>query len=80
MEKHYYISTSISNGKFNFLTDKKKYSEKDFNDLLKAKIHELLGDRKEEYENVRTQVNEALNDKKSVTVKDRAFEIKFKKR
>lgn len=80
MEKHFYISVAHTNGAFNFVSDKKKYSEADFNDLLKAKIHELLGDRKDQFEEVHTQVIDALNDKKPVTVKDRSFEIKFKKR
>lgn len=79
MKKHFYISVAHTNGAFNFVSDKKKYSETDFNDLLKAKIYELLDDRKDQFESVHAQVTEALNDKKPVTVKDRCFEIKFKK-
>lgn len=59
--------------------DKKKYSEQDFNDLLKLKILELIGEKADQYDNVHSQVMDGLNAKKPVTILNMCFEIKFSK-
>lgn len=79
MNKTYYISSASQSGKFNFVMDKKKYSEQDFNDLLKLKILELIGEQLDQYDNVHSQVIEGLNSKKPVTILSSCFEIKFSK-
>lgn len=79
MNKTYYISTSSTSGGFNLLTGKEKVSETTFNDLLSAKLKEMLGEQIEQYDECLKQVTEALEQKKPVTIIDRCFEIKFSK-
>jgi hypothetical protein len=83
--KTYNIAKSSSTGegknKFNFISGKEKVSEQTFFDLLKAKLLELLGEeRKDKYDDLNSKVLEALESKKPVTIVDRNFEIKFKKK
>jgi len=80
MKKIYYVAKSHQNGSFNFITDNEKVSENIFNDLLSAKIKELLGeDQEKQFDKCLEEITAALNTKKPVTIIDRTFEIKFKK-
>jgi len=80
MEKTYYIGTSMQSGSFNFIKDVTKVSETIFNDMLAAKIKELLGEEaKEKFDECLEEVSKALESKKPITILDRNFEIKFKK-
>jgi hypothetical protein len=79
MEKTFYISKAQKSGELNFLFDKEKVSEVIFNDLLSAKLKELLGNQLDQYDKCLTDVTEALESKKPVTIIDRCFEINFRK-
>lgn len=79
MNKTYYISQASQTGGFNLVTGKEKVSETTFNDLLSAKLKELLGEQIAQYDECLKQVTEALEQKKPVTILDRCFEIKFSK-
>lgn len=80
MERKYYVA-KVSNGSgVHFVYDNEKVSESVFNDLLSAKLKELLGeDNKDQFDKCLKDVTEALESKKPVTVGDRNFEIKFTK-
>lgn len=80
MKKTYYVAVASKSGNLNFVLKKEKVSETVFNDLLKAKLEELLTEEnKDQYESCLKEVTEALESKKPVTIGDRNFEIKFTK-
>lgn len=80
MRKTFYISKAVASGGFNFVTETTKVTETIFNDLLNSKIKELLDDKQEQYDELHKKVIDALDTKKPVTILDRQFEIKFKKK
>jgi|GEM_PF-4402007 len=80
MKKTYYVAKASKSGNLNFVLGQEKVSETVFNDLLQAKLKELLTDEnQEQYERCLQEVTEALESKKPVTIGDRNFEIKFTK-
>lgn len=80
MIKTYHISKAVKSGGFNFVAETEKVSESIFNDLLSAKIKELLEDKQEQYDEIHKKVIDALDTKTPVTILDRQFEIKFNKK
>lgn len=80
MIKTYHISKAVKSGGFNFVAETEKVSESIFNDLLSAKIKELLEDKQEQYDEIPKKVIDALDTKTPVTILDRQFEIKFNKK
>lgn len=80
MERKYYVAKASTTQGFGFIFKQEKVSELVFNDLLSAKLKELLGeDHKDQFDKCLKDVTEALESKKPVTVGDRNFEIKFNK-
>lgn len=80
MDKTYFIANAFTSSNLNFVTGKEKVSETVFNDLLQAKLKELLTEEnKHQYDQCLIEITEALESKKPVTILDRCFEIKFKK-
>lgn len=80
MRKTYFVAKASKSGNLNFVLGQEKVSETVFNDLLQAKLKELLTeDNKDQYDRCLKEVTEALESKKPVTIGDRNFEIKFTK-
>lgn len=80
MKKTYYVAVASKSGNLNFVLKQEKVSETVFNDLLQAKLKELLTEaNQEQYDRCLKEVTEALESKKPVTIGDRNFEIKFTK-
>ncbi|GAB3708449.1 hypothetical protein [Flavobacterium koreense] len=82
--KTYQIAKCTKTGKgdnqINFITGHEKVSETVFYELLDAKIKELLGEKRMDlYDDVISNVNDALDCKNPVTILDRTFEVKFKR-
>lgn len=78
--KTYYVAQASNSQGFNFIFKKEKVSESIFNDLLKSKLREILGEeRMDHFDKSLQDVTNALEGKTPVTIKDRNFEIKFKK-
>lgn len=71
----------VGKDNLNFIHGTEKVSEDIFNDVLDAKIKELLGENcADQFDKCKSTVIEALEvQKKPVTIIDRTFEIKFKK-
>lgn len=71
----------VGNDKLSFIHSNEKVSENIFNDVLDAKIKELLGEKcAEQFDECKATVIDALeNKKKPVTIIDRTFEVKIKK-
>lgn len=80
MIKTYHISKAVKSGGFNFVAETEKVSESIFNELLSSKIKELLEDKQDQYDDIYKKVIDALDSKNPVTILDRQFEIKFKKK
>lgn len=75
------VGPKVGADNLNFIHSIEKVSEDIFNDVLDAKIKELLGqDCAEKFEECKSTVIEALEvQKKPVVIIDRQFEVKFKK-
>lgn len=80
MKRTYYIAKAGKSGNMTFVLFQTKVSETVFNDLLQAKLKELLTEENmHQYEQCLKEVTEALESKNPVTIGDRGFEIKFTK-
>lgn len=80
MKKTYFVAKAATSANLNFVLGQEKVSETVFNDLLQAKLKELLTEEnKDQYDRCLQEVNDALESKKPVTIGDRNFEIKFTK-
>lgn len=72
---------TVGTRKTYFVEDFEKVSEQTFNDLLKAKITELITPEKiDEFDNAWNEVYKNLNQRKPVGVLDRNFKIIIKKK
>lgn len=79
MIKTYHIAKVEKSNGLNFILGKEKVSETAFFDLLHFKLKEITGEKKEEYDRLLKEITDLLERKKTVTLIDRSFEIKFKK-
>jgi hypothetical protein len=80
MVKTYHVAKAAQNGKITFILGSEKVSENIFNELVELKLKELVGpERMDQYEDLKKQLYEALEEGKPVNIGDRNFEIKTKK-
>lgn len=75
------VGPKVGADNLNFIHSNEKVSENIFNDVLDAKIKELLGENcADQFEKCKKTVIECLEVKrKPVVIIDRQFEVKFKK-
>lgn len=77
MKKIFFISTLVESG-FKTIVTTVQVLEKDFNDLLQAKLKEFLTEEnQDQYDRCLKEVTEVLESKKQVTIENTNFEIKF---
>lgn len=77
MKKIFFISTLVESG-FKKIVTTVQVLEKDFNDLLQAKLKEFLTEEnQDQYDRFLKEVTEVLESKKQVTIGNTNFEIKF---